>query len=180
MKVTTNENGEIQLEEVFSGIILKTPSGEIMGICMRDSGFEFNYQGKLYSAQEGDVLPFKTSSSGNLLVDQRHEEEYSTAPGPEFQNHELSNVNKVETKPEMEKRWLECENLISEIKGTFIDQNLAKKLYQLQKGGFSFTESRLDNNTSIVVIQRQYDNVNFGPESIFLVRGLLGENLNMI
>jgi len=57
MKVTTDENGVIQLEEIFSGIALKTRDGEIMGICMRDSGFEFNYQGKWYSAQQGVITP---------------------------------------------------------------------------------------------------------------------------
>ena len=68
MKLTTNEQGVIQVEEVFTGIILKTPDGEEMGICMRDSGFEFNYQGKWYSAKEGNVLPLETSSIRNLLV----------------------------------------------------------------------------------------------------------------
>ena len=82
MKVTTNEQGVIQLEEVFSGIILKTPDGEEMTICMRDSGFEFNYQGEWYFAKEGFVEPFRRSSRGNLLVDQRHKEEDTDAPGP--------------------------------------------------------------------------------------------------
>ena len=82
MKVTTNEQGVIQLEEVFSGIILKTKDGEEMSICMRDSGFEFNYQGEWYFAKEGFVEPFKRSSRGNLLVDQLHKEEDTYAPGP--------------------------------------------------------------------------------------------------
>ena len=82
MKVITNEQGVIQLEEVFSGIILKTPDGEEMTICMRDSGFEFNYQGEWYFAKEGFVEPFRRSSRGNLLVDQRHKEEDTDAPGP--------------------------------------------------------------------------------------------------
>jgi hypothetical protein len=84
MKVTTNEIGVIQLEEVFNSIVLKTKDGEQMGICMRDSGFEFNYQGEWYFAKEGFVEPFKRSSRGNLLVDQRHEEEDTDAPGPGF------------------------------------------------------------------------------------------------
>lgn len=70
MKVTTTEKGVIQLEEVFNGIILKTPAGEEMSICMRDSGFEFNYQGELYFAKQGFVEPFNKSSRGNYLVDQ--------------------------------------------------------------------------------------------------------------
>ena len=62
MKVTVNEQGIIQLEEVFNGIILKTRDGEKMSICMRDSGFEFNYKGELYSAKEGFVSPLKNTS----------------------------------------------------------------------------------------------------------------------
>ena len=46
MKLTTTENNEIQLEEVFNSIILKTSDGEEMAICMRDTGFEFKYQGE--------------------------------------------------------------------------------------------------------------------------------------
>ena len=82
MKVTTNEHGIIILEDVVIGIDLKTKDGEIMTICMRDSGFEFRYQGEWYFAKEGFVEPFKRSSRGNLLVDQRHEEEDLVAPGP--------------------------------------------------------------------------------------------------
>ena len=82
MKVTTNEHGIIQLEDLFIGIDLKTRDGEEMTICMRDSGFEFRYQGEWYFAKEGFVEPFKKSSRGNYLVDQRHEEEDSVAPGP--------------------------------------------------------------------------------------------------
>lgn len=82
MKVTTNEHGIIQLEDVVIGIDLKTQDGEEMTICMRDSGFEFRYQGEWYFAKEGFVEPFKKSSRGNYLVDQRHEEEDSVAPGP--------------------------------------------------------------------------------------------------
>jgi hypothetical protein len=59
MKLTTNEEGAIQLKEVFNGITLKTPHDEVMGICMRDTGFEFSYQGKWYSAQQGVITPFK-------------------------------------------------------------------------------------------------------------------------
>ena len=81
MKVTTNEHGIIQLEEVFNGIILKTRDGEEMIIYMRDSGFEFGYHGEIYFAKEGFVEPFTKSTRGNYLVDQRHEED-SVAPGP--------------------------------------------------------------------------------------------------
>jgi len=55
MKIGTTDNGEILLTEVYSGVLLRTDDGETMGICMRDSGFEFNYNGDWYSAQKGVV-----------------------------------------------------------------------------------------------------------------------------
>ncbi len=75
MKVTVTEDLGIQLEEVFSGLTLKTVSGETMSICMRDSGFEFNYQGEWYFAKEGHVEPFHKSVRGNYLVSelQKHD-----------------------------------------------------------------------------------------------------------
>jgi len=75
MKVTVTEDLCIQLEEVFSGLTLKTASGETMSICMRDSGFEFNYQGEWYFAKEGHVESFHKSIRGNYLVSelQKHD-----------------------------------------------------------------------------------------------------------
>ena len=66
MKVTVTEDLGIQLEEVFSGLTLKTKSGETLSIYMRDSGFEFNYQGKWYFAKEGYVEPFVKSFIGEI------------------------------------------------------------------------------------------------------------------
>ena len=75
MKITVNEENIMQLEEVFNSVVLKTSDGEEMAICMRDSGFEFKYQGKWYFAKEGYVEPFNLSVRGNPLVDQTHQEE---------------------------------------------------------------------------------------------------------
>ncbi len=58
MIITTNEKGNIQLEKVYNGVTLKTSDGELMHICMRDSGFEFRYQGAAYFAKEGVVGEF--------------------------------------------------------------------------------------------------------------------------
>ena len=59
MKITVNQNKEIQLEEVYNSIVLKTKNDEEIAICMRDSGFEFRYQDNWYSAKEGTLEPFK-------------------------------------------------------------------------------------------------------------------------
>ena len=56
MKITVTESKLLQLEEVFLPIILKTKKGEEIVIRMRDSGFEFEYQGGLYSAQNGKLV----------------------------------------------------------------------------------------------------------------------------
>lgn len=77
MKLTVTEDLGVQLEEVFSGLTLKTASGETMSICMRDTGFEFNYQGKWYFAKEGFVEPFHTSVRGNLLVSELQKHDYN-------------------------------------------------------------------------------------------------------
>lgn len=46
---------DIIFENIFNGVGFKTPSGEEMSICMRDSGYEFVYQNIKYSAQNGTV-----------------------------------------------------------------------------------------------------------------------------
>lgn len=55
MKIYNDEKGEMCLSEVYNGIKLVTNAGETIGICMRDSGFEFVYEGNLYRAQEGVI-----------------------------------------------------------------------------------------------------------------------------
>ena len=56
MKVIVNEKGSIQLEEVYSGVTLKTQDGEILGICMRDTGFELEYEGRVIRLQAGVIF----------------------------------------------------------------------------------------------------------------------------
>jgi hypothetical protein len=48
-------NYDLILKEIYSGIGLETKDKEFFGICMRDSGFEFNYEGENYSAQKGII-----------------------------------------------------------------------------------------------------------------------------
>ena len=49
------ENHRLILKEIYSGIGLETRDKEFFGICMRDSGFEFTYQGYNYSAKKGII-----------------------------------------------------------------------------------------------------------------------------
>lgn len=55
MRIEVNENGEFILKEVYNGIGLETIDKEFFSICMRDSGFEFNYMGTRYEAKNGEL-----------------------------------------------------------------------------------------------------------------------------
>jgi len=61
MKLNVNEKGNIVLEEVFAGLSLKSEDGEEFGICMRDSGFEFQYGNELWQAKDGKVQKIGTA-----------------------------------------------------------------------------------------------------------------------
>ena len=62
MKIGTTKNGEIVLTEVYSGVLLETRDKETMGICMRDTGFEFNYNGVWYEAKQGILREMKCNT----------------------------------------------------------------------------------------------------------------------
>lgn len=55
MRIEVDAENEIVLKEVYSGVGLETRDGEKFGICMRDSGFEFQYAGKWYEAKNGEL-----------------------------------------------------------------------------------------------------------------------------
>ena len=55
MKLTVNERGTIEIEEVFNPIKLISQEKEELIICMRDGGFEINYQGLNYSLKANQV-----------------------------------------------------------------------------------------------------------------------------
>lgn len=55
MKIQVDEKNEILLTEVYSGIGFKTNYGEILDVCMRDSGYEFSYMGTKYEAKGGII-----------------------------------------------------------------------------------------------------------------------------
>ena len=55
MKISVNQDDSFQLEQVYLPITLVTDAQEEMSIIMRDSGFEFKYQGDWYEAKNGKV-----------------------------------------------------------------------------------------------------------------------------
>lgn len=67
MKISVNQDDSFQLEEVYLPIVLVSDDKEEMSIVMRDSGFEFKYQGDWYIAKNGVVeLLRKQDLSGAL------------------------------------------------------------------------------------------------------------------
>lgn len=53
--MTVNENRTIELKKVYNPVTLVTNDGEMLSVCMRDTGFEFTYEGKKYFAKAGGV-----------------------------------------------------------------------------------------------------------------------------
>lgn len=56
MKIEIGEDNIIELKEVYNGIRLISNDGEIFAICMRDSGFEFSYNGNWYEAKNNQLI----------------------------------------------------------------------------------------------------------------------------
>ena len=55
MKIEVLPDYSFVLKEVFSGVLLVSRDNEEFGICMRDSGFEFQYAGVWYEAKGGVI-----------------------------------------------------------------------------------------------------------------------------
>ena len=58
MRIEIDQGGNFVLKEVFTSVVLRTssvPTPEEFAICMRDSGFEFKYDGRWYEAKGGEV-----------------------------------------------------------------------------------------------------------------------------
>jgi len=56
MKIETDENGTLTFKEVYNSIILESDDGDKIAICMRDGGFEINYNKTWYEAKEGNQI----------------------------------------------------------------------------------------------------------------------------
>ena len=70
MNIEVNENREIILKEVYLNVTLITDDKESLSICMRDSGFEFVYEGKKYSAQNGVINDLEQLKEEQLKEEQ--------------------------------------------------------------------------------------------------------------
>jgi len=68
MKISVNENNNIEFEEIYTPISFKTRDGETLAITMRDSGFEFFYQDEWYCAKNGKVNKYTTKYTKNIKI----------------------------------------------------------------------------------------------------------------
>ena len=79
MKVSI-EDGNIVLEEVFSGILLRTPEGNEIGICMRDGTFEINVIGdgsdNWHTVDYNDLTILKYPIKNNPSSQETNEEHF--------------------------------------------------------------------------------------------------------
>ncbi len=69
MKIEVDNNRQIVLKEVFSGVLLETRDKEQLGICMRDTGFEITYGDEIYSFQQGTVTNLTEAALKRKLID---------------------------------------------------------------------------------------------------------------
>jgi hypothetical protein len=67
VKIDVLPDYSIALKEVFYGVLLISDDKEEFGICMRDSGFEFQYFGEWYEAKNG-VLKKMESQNPTVTV----------------------------------------------------------------------------------------------------------------
>ena len=55
MDIKVDADGTMTLRKVYCGVLFESDSGEELGVCMRDSGFEFKYGGEWWEAKNGKV-----------------------------------------------------------------------------------------------------------------------------
>lgn len=55
LNASADKNGLITIRNVYNSIVFKTNDDEVLALCMRDTGFEFEYQEVWYQAKEGKV-----------------------------------------------------------------------------------------------------------------------------
>jgi hypothetical protein len=77
MKISVNQDDLFQLEEVYLPIVLVSDDKEEMSIIMRDSGFEFKYQGDWYMAKNGVVELLKKQDLSGAI---KESPDMATAP----------------------------------------------------------------------------------------------------
>jgi len=74
MKIRAEGYGDIVLEEVYTGVLLRTKEGNEIGVCMRDDTFEINVLPKGKNGKWHHV----NMETGLIEVEQVDNKKYST------------------------------------------------------------------------------------------------------
>ena len=87
MKISVNEQGCIEFEEVFNSVCFKTENGQVLAVCMRDGGFEIGLSNPInepkslnwYRAESGQIIQLlgvdygsETGNTRTLRANQGH------------------------------------------------------------------------------------------------------------
>ena len=70
ISISIDKDGDLLIENNYSGVGFRSDSGEEFAICNRDSGFEFKYNDVWYSANNGELKKLATSDNKDCAVTQ--------------------------------------------------------------------------------------------------------------
>lgn len=73
MRIEVSGSGGLFLREVFAGISFETEAGEVLAVCMRDSGYEVRYGDSWWEFKEGQVRRMGGPSYGDTPVSRKPE-----------------------------------------------------------------------------------------------------------
>ncbi len=74
-------------------------------------------------------------------------------------------------------KYLECKAKLETIRGRVITLETARELYKSMRGIFAFTEIRVENVSSVVIVTDGLNGQDFGEQIVFMVTGLKDDGL---
>jgi hypothetical protein len=119
MKISVNQDYSFQLEQVYLPITLVTNDKEEMSIIMRDSGFEFKYQGDWYIAKNNVVEPLMVQETFEKELEKAAKSYRKTTPNQMY-GDELGFIAGAEWQ---EKRMY-SEEEVNELLNTLLSNNM--------------------------------------------------------
>lgn len=69
-------------------------------------------------------------------------------------------------------KYLESKAKLETIRGRIISLETARELYKSMRGVFSFTEIRVEKESSLVIVTDGLNGQDFGEQIVFMVKGL--------
>lgn len=71
INISVDKNGDLLIENNYSGVGFKSDSGEEFAICNRDTGFEFKYNNVWYEAKNGELKKLATTGNSGSSGDKK-------------------------------------------------------------------------------------------------------------